>query len=64
MDDLFAALPSVGLQLWLLADNGSEGWYCVLNDVGHPAAQHHGNGETAIAALAGALEDAGVKVNG
>lgn len=34
-DEILAALPDVGLQLWMLADNGpAEGWYCVLHKRG------------------------------
>lgn len=64
IDEILAALPDVGLRLWLLGDNGSEGWYAVLCEDKHPATQFHGNGATAVDALARALEDAGVKVDG
>lgn len=33
-DEILAALPDVGLQLWMLCDNGDEGWYCVLHKRG------------------------------
>lgn len=64
VDEILAALADVGLRLWLLADNGSEGWYAVLCEHISPATQYHGNGATAQDSLARALEDAGVKVDG
>jgi hypothetical protein len=64
VDEILGALADVGLCLWLLADNGSEGWYAVLCDQASPNQQWHGNGATAQDALARALEDAGVKVDG
>lgn len=62
VDELLAALPNVGLQLWLLGDSGSDGWYCVLNEIGRPVMQHSGNGATAAEALSSALSDAGVNL--
>jgi hypothetical protein len=64
VDEILSALAEVQLRLWLLADNGSDGWYAVLCDQGSPNKQWHGNGATAQDALARALEDAGVKVDG
>lgn len=64
IDDIFAALPQVDLCLWILSDNGSDGWYAALCEEGRPSVQFHGNGATAADALARALEDAGVKVDG
>lgn len=34
VDEILEALPEVGLQLWMLCDNGPDGWYCVLHDRG------------------------------
>lgn len=62
-DEILAALPQVGLRLWILGDQGNEGWYAVVNEIGQPTKQYHGNGATAQDALARALEDAGVKVD-
>jgi hypothetical protein len=64
VDEILTALADVGLRLWILADNGSEGWYAVLCEAADPSRQHNGNGATAQDALARALEDAGVKVDG
>lgn len=64
VDEILAALPQVGFRLWMLADNGTAGWYAVVCEDKEPATQYHGNGETALAAMARALEDAGVKVDG
>lgn len=64
VDEILSCLADVSLRLWILSDNGSEGWYAVLCEVAHPNIQFHGNGATAVDALARALEDAGVKVDG
>lgn len=61
VDELLAALPEVGLRLWILADNG-ENWYCVVHVPAHPMTQWHANAPTAAEALIGALESAGIKV--
>jgi hypothetical protein len=63
VDEILAALPQVGFRLWILADNGTGGWYAVVCEDKNPATQFHGNGATAVDALARALEDAGVKVD-
>lgn len=63
VDEILASLDQAGLRLWLLGDNGSEGWYAVLCEPARPNVQFSGNGATAVDALARALEDAGVKVD-
>lgn len=65
VDELLTAMEDVGLQLWMLCDNGAEGWYCVLHDRDKPCVEpyrHDGNGATAVEALAMALRDAGVEI--
>lgn len=62
VDELLAALPEVGLRLWILADNGAD-WYCVVNAIGHPMQQWYANAPTAAAALTGALIAAGIQVD-
>lgn len=65
VDEILTALPQVGLRLWILADNGDDGgWYAVVCDADRPSQQWHGNGATAVDALARALQDAGVQVDG
>lgn len=61
-DELLAALPDVGLQLWILSDNGEEGWYAIICEPGNAATGRHGNGATAAAALIEALKAHGVEV--
>lgn len=64
VDEILAALHDVGLRLWILSDNaGDGGWYAVFAEIRHPDKQFHGNGATAVDALARALENAGVKVD-
>lgn len=62
VDEILEALPAVGLQLWLLSDNGAEGWYAVISAPGNAATGKHGNGATAAAALIEALGRHGVNV--
>lgn len=61
-DEILAALPEVGLRLWILADNGVD-WYAVVNVPAHPTQQWHANAPTAVDALIGALKSAGVDVS-
>lgn len=62
LDELLAALPEVGLQIWLMCDNDTEGWYCVLNEKAHRSNQFYGNGATAVEAITAALKLAGVEM--
>lgn len=67
VDEILEALPEVGLQLWMLCDNGKEGWYCVLHGRGSVPKDNdpntgYGNGETALAALVEACGRCGVDV--
>lgn len=66
-DELLAALPEVGLQLWMLCDNGPGGWYCVIHGRGSVPRDNDpnsgwGNGETPAAALIEALGRCGIQV--
>lgn len=60
LDELLDALPQVGLRLWLMCDNTTEGWYCVLNEEASRSTQFYGNGATAVEAIVAALKLAGV----
>jgi hypothetical protein len=62
LDELLDALPQVGLRLWLMCDNVTEGWYCVLNEEAHRSTQFYGNGATAVEAIVAALQLAGVEL--
>lgn len=64
LDDLVTAMGEVGLQVWMLCDNGAEGWYCALHNKGSTYASQgfHGNGPTAARAMLEALKDAGCTV--
>lgn len=63
-DEIFALLPEAGLQLWILADNGDEGWYCVLNKRGSVPDNDKapGRGPGPLEALVGACGAWGVNV--
>lgn len=62
LDELIGCLPDVGLRLWLMCDNSTDGWYCVVNEAVNPSNQFYGNGETAIEAICAALKLAGVEL--
>lgn len=66
LDDLVQAMDDVGLQVWMLCDNGKEGWYAAIHNKGSvyaaPGQGFHGNGPTAARALLAALADAGCTV--
>ena len=65
--EILDALPQVGLQLWMLCDNGAEGWYCVLCERGSvpkwEVLDGRGRGATAAAALTEALAKFGVEIS-
>lgn len=63
-DEILAALPDIGLQLWMLADNGAEGWYCVLHPRGSVPDndKEPGRGAAPLEALVAACAAWGVNV--
>lgn len=63
VDEMLGAIAEVGLRLWILCDNGAEGWYCVTHDVGNVANQHAGNGATAVEAMVASLKNAGIEID-
>lgn len=65
LDEVLAAMPEAGLRVWMLADNGEEGWYAMIHEIGKsPVGQYayYGNGETALKALVIAVCAAGIEV--
>lgn len=67
LDEILEALPEVGLQVWMICDNGKEGWYVVLHGRGSVPKDNdpntgYGNGETALEAMVAACVACGVDV--
>lgn len=64
VDEILEALPSVDLQLWMLADNGAEGWYCVLHPRGGVPDNNReaGRGPTPLDAMVAACAVWGINV--
>lgn len=60
-DELLAALPDVGVDLWML-DHSAMGWRAKLYDPVQPSKTWEGWGETPAEALIEALKEAGVVV--
>lgn len=61
VDELLAALPDVGLGLWMLDQTG-EGWHAAVYEPRHPTARFEATGATPAAALTAALSLAGVAI--
>lgn len=60
-DELLAALPDVGLRLWMLTQTEA-GWSAAVYDPKHPMNRWEAEAYTPAAALVCALRDAGVEV--
>lgn len=62
LDELLEARPGVGLELWMLDQEGPQ-WHAAVHDPAHPATtRQDGQGSSPIQALCNALELADVDV--
>lgn len=63
VDELLAALPDVGLRLWMLDQCDANWWHASLCESASPTARFEADAATPGDALAAALAKAGVNIS-